>query len=124
MKINGEHYRAIWVAEDNRTVQVINQKLLPHAFEIVDLTNLEEAAVAIETMLVRGAPLIGATGAYGMALAMLHDPSDAMLEKSHARLLKTRPTAVNLRWALDKLFGHLKPLEPQERVAAAHACAE
>ena len=120
MKINGEHYRAIWLAEDGRTVKVINQKVLPHAFEIVDLTTMEEAAVAIETMLVRGAPLIGATGAHGVALAMAQDPSDGMLEKCHARLLKTRPTAVNLRWALDKLFAHLKPLEPQERVAIAY----
>ena len=88
MKINGEHYRAIWVAEDGQTVKVINQKLLPHALEIVDLTNMEEAAVAIETMLVRGAPLIGATGAYGMALAMLQNPSDAMLEKSHAQVIE------------------------------------
>ena len=120
MKINGKHYRAIWLNEDNQTVQVINQKLLPHKLEIVDLTNMEEAAAAIETMLVRGAPLIGATGAYGMALAMLQDPSDTMLEKSHARLLKTRPTAVNLSWALDKIFAHLKPLEPDERVAVAY----
>ena len=120
MKINGEHYRAIWLDDDNQTVKVINQKVLPHALEIVDLDDMETAAAAIETMLVRGAPLIGATGAYGMALAMRQDPSDAMLEKSHARLLKTRPTAVNLRWALDKLFAHLKPLEPHERAAVAY----
>lgn len=120
MKIGGEHYRAIWLADDGRTVRVINQKILPHQFAIVDLATLEDAVDAIESMLVRGAPLIGATGAYGIALAMVKDSSDAMLDKAYKRLMKTRPTAVNLRWALDKLYGHLKPLEPSERVALAY----
>jgi len=120
MKINGRHYRSIWVADDGHTVEVINQPLLPHRFEVAKLTSLEEAGYAISSMLVRGAPLIGATGAYGMALAMRENPSDKMLEQAHAELMKTRPTAVNLRWALDKMFGHLKGVLPEEREALAY----
>ena len=71
-------------------------------------------------MVIRGAPLIGATGAYGLALAMRENPSDKMLEQAHGELMKTRPTAVNLRWALDKMFGHLKAVAPEERVALAY----
>ena len=120
MKIGGQHYRSIWVADDGHTVEVINQPLLPHRFEVAQITSFEEAAHAISSMLVRGAPLIGATGAYGMGLAMREDPSDKMLEYAHGELMKTRPTAVNLRWALDKMFGHLKNVDPEDRAAIAY----
>ncbi len=123
MQIDGRHYRTIWVAEDGRTVRIIDQTLLPHELRIVDLADLESAAVAIETMQVRGAPLIGATAAYGVALALQADPSDAGLEAAIARLLRTRPTAVNLRWALDEMRRALGNQPRAERVAGAMARA-
>ena len=115
--------RTIWPHPDGRTVVVIDQTLLPHVFETLDLTTLEDAAVAIETMVVRGAPLIGVTAAYGMALGMAEDASDAGLERSAVRLLKTRPTAVNLHWAVGVMQERLAPLESGERVEAAYARA-
>jgi len=115
--------RTIWPHPDGRTVVVIDQTRLPHVFETLDLTTLEDAAVAIETMVVRGAPLIGATAAYGMALGMAEDASDAGLERSAVRLLKTRPTAVNLHWAVGVMQELLAPLAPGERVEVAYARA-
>ncbi|RED53922.1 S-methyl-5-thioribose-1-phosphate isomerase [Aestuariispira insulae] len=115
MKINGTHYRTIWLAEDGWGVEIIDQTKLPYAFETVTLWSMEEAGVAIKDMLVRGAPLIGATAAYGMALAMREDPSDMNLGKAYDHLLATRPTAVNLRWALDRMRGKLRYLAPKER---------
>ncbi|MDP3158947.1 MAG: S-methyl-5-thioribose-1-phosphate isomerase, partial [Reyranella sp.] len=103
MKVDGKPYRTIWLASDGKTVQVIDQTLLPHAFVVRDLQNVANATNAIKTMVVRGAPLIGAAAAYGMALAMAEDPSDAALAGAHKLLLDSRPTAVNLRWALDDL---------------------
>ena len=103
MRIEGSHQRTIWVDADGHTVRIIDQTLLPHELKVVELHDLEAAAVAIESMQVRGAPLIGATAAYGVALAMGADPSDEGLERAHARLIRTRPTAVNLRWALDRM---------------------
>lgn len=123
MKINGKHYRTIWTDSDKRTVQIIDQTLLPHRFETTDLRSMEDAARAISDMLVRGAPLIGATAAYGYALAARTDPSDQHLQKAYDHLLASRPTAVNLRWALDKLRQHLSPLNENERECAAYALA-
>ncbi|MCV6596569.1 MAG: S-methyl-5-thioribose-1-phosphate isomerase [Mangrovicoccus sp.] len=123
MKIDGTAYRTIWLAPDGRQVQVIDQTKLPFVFETLTLDTLEDAAQAIETMVVRGAPLIGATAAYGMGLAMAADPSDAALEAAYTRLMATRPTAVNLRWALDDLRALLTPLAPEARRAAAYARA-
>ena len=97
MNIDGTPYRTIWVGDDNWSVEIIDQTKLPHAFETATLRSPEDAAYAIEAMQVRGAPLIGATAAYGVALAMRGDPSDDALDAVCARLLKTRPTAVNLR---------------------------
>ena len=108
MRIEGKHQRTIWVGEDGRTVRIIDQTLLPHELKVVELRDLEAAAVAIETMQVRGAPLIGATAAYGVCLALLEDPSDEGLERAYARLIRTRPTAVNLRWALDRMMAALR----------------
>ncbi len=123
MRIHGRHYRTIRPAEDGRSVEIIDQTRLPHAFETARLSSLEDAARAIETMQVRGAPLIGATAAYGVCLALGEDASDAGLERAAARLLRTRPTAVNLRWALDEMAKAVRNLPRDRRLAAAYARA-
>ena len=120
MKVNGVPYRSIWLDADGWTVRIIDQTLLPHQFEVISLTTLEEAAVAIETMQVRGAPLIGATAAYGMALALRVDASDAALEAAADRLRRTRPTAINLNWAIDEMLKALRATAPGDRVAQAY----
>lgn len=120
MKVDGIPYRSIFMAADGRTVRVIDQRRLPHDFVVVDLSTRDEAAVAIRDMWVRGAPLIGATAAYGMALQMRADPSDAGLDEAWRALNATRPTAINLRWALDAMAAVLRPLPPTEREAAAY----
>ena len=122
MKINGVAYRTIWLAADG-TVEIIDQTRLPHRFETVRLANPDEVARAIVTMQVRGAPLIGATAAYGVALAMREDASDASLDTVLAKLAATRPTAVNLAWALAEMDAALRPLSPADRSAAAFAKA-
>ncbi len=119
MKVNGIHYRTIWPADDDAAVEIIDQTRLPHAFETVRLESLDAAALAIREMLVRGAPLIGATAAYGVALAMRDDPSDAALARAYELLFATRPTAVNLRWALDDMRTRLAALAPAARADAA-----
>jgi methylthioribose-1-phosphate isomerase len=123
MKVDGKHYRPIWLAADGWRVEIIDQTRLPFAFETVALASEADAARAIRDMLVRGAPLIGATAGYGMALAMREDPSDANLGAAYGRLHATRPTAINLRWALDDMRARLAPLSPGERAAAAYARA-
>ncbi|MBP7003292.1 S-methyl-5-thioribose-1-phosphate isomerase [Amaricoccus sp.] len=123
MLVDGVPYRTIWPAEDGRTVRIIEQRRLPHEFVVADLASLGDAAVAIRDMAVRGAPLIGATAAWGMALAMAADPSDAGLGAARETLARTRPTAVNLRWALDAMRATLAPLPPGERREAARAKA-
>jgi len=120
MKVDGKPYRTIWLGTDGTTVQVIDQTVLPHRFIIRDLRTMEDAERAIRTMIVRGAPLIGATAAYGMALAMATDPSDAMLSRAYSTLLASRPTAVNLRWALDDLCARLSVLPQDDRREAAY----
>ncbi|MCG5243030.1 S-methyl-5-thioribose-1-phosphate isomerase [Azospirillum doebereinerae] len=122
MRIDGTAYRTIWAEEDG-SVAIIDQTRLPHDFAVVRLGSLEEAAHAIRAMLVRGAPLIGATAAHGVALAMRADPSDSGLERACAVLLATRPTAVNLRWALERVSGRLAALPAVERAGAAAAAA-
>ena len=103
MNIDGKSYRTIWLGEDGGAVQIIDQTKLPHALEIVTLETLDDVARAISTMQVRGAPLIGATAAYGVALALRSDASDEALDRASAILAATRPTAINLRWALDEM---------------------
>ncbi|MGB1028090.1 MAG: S-methyl-5-thioribose-1-phosphate isomerase, partial [Rhodospirillaceae bacterium] len=120
MKVQGTHTRTIWLAADGRTVEIIDQTRLPHAFEVAQLTSMADAARAIKDMLVRGAPLIGATAAYGMALAMVEDPSDANLAAAYDTLFATRPTAVNLRWALEEQKAVLTNLPPERRAEAAY----
>ncbi|MFN4158053.1 MAG: S-methyl-5-thioribose-1-phosphate isomerase [Gemmobacter sp.] len=122
MKVNGVPYRSIWTTPEGR-VQIIDQTRLPHEFVVVDLTSTEQAAVAIRDMWVRGAPLIGATAAWGMAIAMSEDASDAGLDRAFAHLTATRPTAVNLRWALEDMRARLAPLAPSSRHHAACARA-
>jgi methylthioribose-1-phosphate isomerase len=121
MRIHGRPYRTIWLAEDGWRVTVIDQTRLPFAFETVTLDAADQAAAAIRTMIVRGAPLIGATAAYGVALAMRADPSDGSLEAALALLGATRPTAVNLCWALARMKGRLRGLKPRVRAQAAYA---
>ncbi len=123
MKVDGRHYRTIWPAADGGAVEVIDQTKLPHRFETVRLATLADAARAIKTMIVRGAPLIGATAAYGVALGMDADASDAGLGRAYDTLVVTRPTAINLRWALDRVRDRLRPLAPSARAAAAWALA-
>ncbi len=123
MKVNGIPTRTIWLAADGAAVEIIDQTRLPHHFEVARLETLDDACRAIKDMLVRGAPLIGATAAHGLALAMRQDASDAGLATAYDRLFATRPTAVNLRWALDDLRRRLAPLAPAERPAAARARA-
>ncbi len=123
MKVHGQPQRTIWLDSDGESVGIIDQTLLPHAFKTARLTSLAEAAHAIRAMLVRGAPLIGATAAYGLWLGLRADPSDTGLHHAHATLLATRPTAINLRWALDRALAHLQPLPPGDRARAAGAFA-
>jgi methylthioribose-1-phosphate isomerase len=120
MKVGAKHFRSIWVDDDGWTVDAIDQRRLPHEFVIAKLTDCEAAAEAISSMLVRGAPLIGATAAYGVALAMRADPSDAALEHARGRLVATRPTAINLKWALDEMRTALARLPPSARPLAAY----
>lgn len=123
MNVNGRHYRTIWLAGDGGDVGIIDQTQFPHVFETVTLRTPEEAAAAIKDMLVRGAPLIGVTAAYGMALAMRQDASDEALRNAYQLLVTARPTAINLKWALDEMMRVLKPLAPAARPPAAYARA-
>ena len=120
MKVDGRPYRSIWLDDDGWSVVIIDQTRLPHSFTTRRLRSVEDAARAIETMEVRGAPLIGATAAYGVALALRADASDAGLEGAVVLLGGTRPTAVNLRWALEDLACRLRPLGANARAAAAY----
>jgi methylthioribose-1-phosphate isomerase len=121
MRIDGRAFRTIWLGADGASVEVIDQRALPHRFALRTLRDAGDAAAAIADMTVRGAPLIGAAGAYGLALAMAADPSDANLSTAHGALLVARPTAVNLRWALDRMRARLAPLKAGERRGAAFA---
>ncbi|HLY04138.1 MAG TPA: S-methyl-5-thioribose-1-phosphate isomerase [Rhizomicrobium sp.] len=118
MRIAGKSYRTIWPVGDGR-VGVIDQTRLPFEFATVELKTAEDAAHAIKTMIVRGAPLIGATAAYGIALAMRDDASDENLDHASDLLMETRPTAVNLRWALERMRGALRNRPRAERAALA-----
>jgi methylthioribose-1-phosphate isomerase len=120
VRVGGVLHRTVSVAADGFTVEIIDQTRLPHAFAVVALRSLEDAAHAIRSMQVRGAPLIGVTAAYGVCLALRADPSDASLERACAALLATRPTAVNLRWALDLMRAALEGVATADRVAAAY----
>jgi methylthioribose-1-phosphate isomerase len=120
MKVGGKAMRSIWVEPDGWSVGIVDQTALPHRFVTARLTTPQEAANAIRAMLVRGAPLIGATAAYGICLALRHDPSDASLEKASGLLLATRPTAVNLRWALEQMTAAVRNRPHAERSTVAY----
>ena len=121
MNVHGTPYRTIWA--EGRVVKVIDQNRLPHEFVVASWRTLEDAATGIRTMQVRGAPLIGAAAAYGMALGMAEDPSAAGVVRAHEILLETRPTAVNLRWALDRATERLGALPEDVRAEAAFLLA-
>ena len=123
MKIDGKPTCTIWLEPDGQSVGIIDQTQLPHSFATLRLTDLAEAAHAIKSMQVRGAPLIGATAAYGMWLALRADASDAALERAYAVLHATRPTAINLKWALDEMLAAVRNRPCAERAAVALARA-
>src|SRR5688500_23500 len=123
MNVSGRPMRTIWPSADGDAVEIIDQTRLPHEFVIARLATLDDAANAIRAMLVRGAPLIGATAAWGMWLGLRIDAFDTGIAHAHATLLATRPTAVNLRWALDRVRAHVTPLATAQRAAAAHKLA-
>jgi methylthioribose-1-phosphate isomerase len=118
MKIGGRHYRSVWPIGEE-AFGIIDQTRLPHEFVTLTLRSAEDAAHAIKSMQTRGAPLIGAVGAYGLALAMRADPSDENLSRMHGMLAETRPTAINLRWALDRMRDALLNRPRDQRAALA-----
>ncbi|GMQ76582.1 MAG: S-methyl-5-thioribose-1-phosphate isomerase [Gammaproteobacteria bacterium] len=121
MKVDGAHTRTIWLNGDGWSVEVIDQTRLPHRFVSLRLVSVEDATRAIADMIVRGAPLIGAAAAYGLALAMRDNPGDGNLADSARMLLATRPTAVNLRWVVDRLHGVLEQTPVKERCEVAYS---
>ncbi|MGD9916269.1 MAG: S-methyl-5-thioribose-1-phosphate isomerase [Rhizobiaceae bacterium] len=123
MKVGDRHFRTIWLNEDGRSVDIIDQRWLPHEFRVVTLGTIDDVATAIRDMWVRGAPLIGVTAAYGVAIRMREDASDASLDEAWEQLNRTRPTAINLRWALDEMRRALQPVPVAERAANAYAKA-
>jgi methylthioribose-1-phosphate isomerase len=120
MNVNGRHTRTIWLESDGWSVGTIDQTALPHRFARLRLTTLEHACRAIKTMQVRGAPLIGATATYGVCLALRADASDASLDHACAALLATRPTAINLKWALDQMIAAVCNLPREKRIMGAY----
>lgn len=123
VRVQGVPYRSIFVDEDGWSIRIVDQTALPHEFRVVRVVDLEGMAAAIACMRVRGAPLIGAAAAYGMALALRADASDVGLARARETLLATRPTAVNLRWALDRVATAVALLPPGDRVEAAYGVA-
>jgi methylthioribose-1-phosphate isomerase len=124
MKVEGRHYRSIWREGGESAVRIIDQTRLPFAFETSRLDSAEAVAEAIRSMRVRGAPLIGVTAAFGLALAAARDASDESLASASKALRATRPTAVNLAWALARMGARLKDVKPGERAQAAWAEAQ
>lgn len=123
MKVGENHTRTIWLGADQRSVEIIDQRWLPHEFRIASLKSVDDVAIAIKDMWVRGAPLIGVTAAYGVAIAMSVNTSDEHLDATWQRLHETRPTAINLKWALDEMRSILLPVPHTQRQAAAYARA-
>src|SRR4029077_5297001 len=120
MRVDGKSMRSIWLEPDGWSVGIIDQTALPHRLTTARLIDLKDAAHAISAMLIRGAPLIGATAAYGVCLALRADASDEALEHARATLLATRPTAINLKWALDEMVAAVRNRPRAERTAAAY----
>ncbi len=124
MNIEGKAWRTIWLEDGGKSIGVIDQTRLPHNFITCSLSDCDDVAEAIANMVVRGAPLIGIAGAYGLMLALIEDPSSESLETAFQRLIETRPTAVNLRWALCRVFEKVKTLPVCDRAEAARSEAE
>jgi methylthioribose-1-phosphate isomerase len=120
MKVDGKAMRSIWLEPDGWSVGVIDQTTLPHRFATARLATLDEAVHVIRAMVIRGAPLIGATAAYGICLALRADTSDEALDRAYAALLATRPTAINLKWALDEMMAAVRNRPRADRTAAAY----
>jgi methylthioribose-1-phosphate isomerase len=120
MNVDGKPMRSIWLEPDGWSVGVVDQTALPHRLSTARLTTLADAAHAISAMVIRGAPLIGATAAYGMALALREDGADEAIARAYATLLATRPTAINLKWALDEMMAVVRNRPRAERTAAAY----
>jgi len=114
MKIENKEYRTIWFDENSQAVKIINQTKLPHQFIIKDLKTVKDAINAIKIMEVRGAPLIGGTAAYGIALAVKENNSQDFIKKSSEDLIKSRPTAINLKWAVDRMMKKLSGINSDE----------
>jgi methylthioribose-1-phosphate isomerase len=124
VKLNGQHTRSIMRTADGRGARILDQRKLPWHVVWVELRDAATAAQAIREMWTRGAPLLAMTGAYGLAMALAEDASDASLDANHAMLNATRPTAVNLRWALDEIAAAVRPLPVDQRADAAFARAD
>src|SRR6516225_11321837 len=120
MRVDGKSMRTIWLEPDGWSVGIIDQTALPHRLVTARLTTLEGAAHAIRAMLIRGAPLIGAMAAYGICLALRADASDEALDRASSTLLATRPTAINLKWAIDEMVASLRNRPRAERRGAAY----
>jgi methylthioribose-1-phosphate isomerase len=123
VKVDGTPYRSIWHDGASDEVRIIDQRWLPHDFRVATIETLDQFCDAIRDMWVRGAPLIGATAAWGVARQMRRDPSDGGLADACDRLNATRPTAINLAWALDRARAHLMPMAPPDRAGAAERLA-
>src|SRR5258708_21137257 len=119
MKVDGRHYRSLWADESLGVVHIIDQARLPHVFETATIASAEAMADAIRGMHVRGAPLIGVAAAFGIALAVGRDPSDESISTASALLRTTRPTAVNLAWAIGRMRERLAPVKLSERLVVA-----
>jgi len=114
MKIEGKEYRTIWFEEKNKVVKIIDQTKLPHKFIIKNLKTVKDAINAIKTMEVRGAPLIGATAAYGLVLSILENNDQSFLKKSSENLINSRPTAINLKWAVERMMKKLSGINSDQ----------
>ena len=114
MKIEGKEYRTIWFDEKNQAVKIIDQTKLPHKFIIKDLKTVKDVINAVKTMEVRGAPLIGATAAYGLVLSILENNDQSFLKKSSEDLINSRPTAINLKWAVERMMKKLSGINSDQ----------
>ena len=124
MLVDGKPYTTLWFNDERNSLSIIDQTLIPHQFDIVEVFDLASACDAIASMKVRGAPLIGATAAFGLAIALQHCADDKTLNHAAQALIATRPTAINLRWAIERSLAMIKPLAPELRFKAALLQAE
>jgi methylthioribose-1-phosphate isomerase len=119
MKIEGKEYRTIWFDDQNQTVKIIDQTKLPHQFIIKELKTVKESVNAIKVMEVRGAPLIGGTAAYGIVLAIIEKNNSSFIKNSSELLIQSRPTAINLKWAVDRMMNKISGVNDNETLKIA-----